>query len=169
VRVMDCQGSGTMANVISAINWAVADASTLVSDCAALCSVAAASPTSLFLYVDLQNSKKVINLSVSGAINALVDEAVRQAVEAGVVVTAAAGNNAGVDACMRSPGRAPAAITVAASNATDGRAPFSNLGPCVDLFAPGETPTRETPTRARDLMLHASASRCVALTLSVPS
>ncbi len=39
--------------------------------------------------------------------------------------------------CTSSPGGAEAAITVGASTLDDGRASFSNHGPCVDVFAPG--------------------------------
>jgi subtilisin family serine protease len=41
------------------------------------------------------------------------------------------------DACNQSPAHAPNAITVAATNVSDGISWFSNFGPCVDLFAPG--------------------------------
>ena len=63
--------------------------------------------------------------------------ACNSAVDAGVVVVVAAGNDYGQDACMYSPAGADKVITVAASNALDEVAYFSNLGPCIDVFAPG--------------------------------
>jgi len=51
-------------------------------------------------------------------------------------VAVAAGNSS-ADACSSSPSSEPSALTVAATDATDARASFSNAGFCVDLFAPG--------------------------------
>ena len=48
----------------------------------------------------------------------------------------AAGND-NQNACNVSPARAPAAITVGATDAADVRASFSNFGTCVDIFGPG--------------------------------
>lgn len=60
-----------------------------------------------------------------------------KAVESGVVFVVAAGND-GRDACQYSPAAAEQAITVGATNLRDQRAYFSNYGPCVDVFAPGQ-------------------------------
>ncbi|MGC4952731.1 S8 family serine peptidase [Actinomadura citrea] len=53
---------------------------------------------------------------------------------------AAAGNDAR-NACDHSPGSAANTTTVAASTITDARAPYSNYGSCVDLYAPGSSVT----------------------------
>lgn len=58
------------------------------------------------------------------------------AVAAGIVVVVAAGNE-GADACSISPAFVKNAISVGASDWNDRRAPFSNYGPCVDVYAPG--------------------------------
>ena len=50
--------------------------------------------------------------------------------------TIAAGNDA-ADACGYTPARTPNALTVGASDETDLRALYSNNGPCIDIFAPG--------------------------------
>jgi subtilisin family serine protease len=95
----------------------------------------------------------VANISLRYSADVNLDAAVRDAVAAGVVVVAGAGN-AGDDACGASPSRTgnPAfiannpngysAITVAASDQNDQVAwwstdQWSSTGPCVDLFAPG--------------------------------
>jgi subtilisin family serine protease len=49
-----------------------------------------------------------------------------------------AAGNSGDDACYYSPARAPAALTVGATNQYDQQSYFSNWGSCVDLYAPGE-------------------------------
>ncbi len=58
-------------------------------------------------------------------------------IDDGVTVVVAAGNE-GQPACLDSPARLPAAITVAATDATDFSPDWSNVGSCVDVFAPGE-------------------------------
>ncbi len=63
-----------------------------------------------------------------------LNQAINAAVEAGVNVVVPAGNN-GTDAC--SSIAQSKALIVGASALDDSRAPFSNSGPCVSLFAPG--------------------------------
>jgi subtilisin family serine protease len=55
----------------------------------------------------------------------------------GVAIAVAAGNSS-TDACTSSPARAANAITVGATTTSDSRASFSNFGPCLDIFAPGQ-------------------------------
>jgi cerevisin len=61
---------------------------------------------------------------------------VEKAVDAGIHVAVAAGNDNG-DACNTSPAASDKAVTVGASNIADERAEFSNFGNCTDIFAPG--------------------------------
>jgi cerevisin len=65
-----------------------------------------------------------------------IDEAVSRAVDDGIVVVVAAGNES-TDACKGSPARAPKAITVGATTIADELASYSNFGKCVDILAPG--------------------------------
>jgi subtilisin family serine protease len=58
-------------------------------------------------------------------------------VSAGVTVIASAGNDAS-DACDKFPGAISEVFTVAASTVNDEVAKFSNMGPCVNIFAPGD-------------------------------
>jgi subtilisin family serine protease len=78
----------------------------------------------------------VVNVSLGGPYNAAVNQAVANLVRAGIPVVVAAGND-GDSVDRYSPGSTPSAITVAASNAADRAASFSNHGRSVDLFAPG--------------------------------
>ena len=54
----------------------------------------------------------------------------------GVPVVSAAGNNQ-KSACSYSPSRNPHILTVGATDAQDRMTPYTNSGPCVNLFAPG--------------------------------
>lgn len=80
----------------------------------------------------------VANISIGGPADAAVDQAVNDAAGLGVTVAVSAGNWNGADACNFSPARAAAAITVGATSSNDARAGFSNVGPCLDIFAPGD-------------------------------
>jgi subtilisin family serine protease len=79
----------------------------------------------------------VVNLSLGYEPNEVVDLAVKAVIAEGIPVVAAAGNDA-MDACKSSPGRVPEVITVASSNQSNQASRFTNWGPCVDVFAPGE-------------------------------
>lgn len=110
VRVLDCEGRGSTSTVVAGLDWVLA-------------THAAGTPG-------------VVNLSLGGPRNEALDAAVEEVVRRGLVVVAAAGNKA-EDACTQSPAAAPAAVTVGASDEHDDRAYFSNHGPCLDVFAPG--------------------------------
>lgn len=79
----------------------------------------------------------VVNLSLGSAKNTVLNQAIKAAVESGLVVVAAAGN-ANIDSCLTSPASSSFAITVGAiDDKTDSIAHFSNWGNCVDVFASG--------------------------------
>lgn len=109
VRVLGCNG-GELDDVIAGVSWVTANA--------------------------VRPAVANLSLALSGPSTAL-DSAIRTSVGSGVTYTVAAGN-ADTDACLTSPARAADGITVGASTASDARADFSNTGPCVDVFAPGE-------------------------------
>jgi subtilisin family serine protease len=111
VRVLDCNGSGTISGVIAGVDWV-------------------ASQTS--------DGLKVANMSLGGGASKALDTAVNGLISKGTTVVVAAGNN-GANACNYSPARVPAAITVAASTSTDAFASYSNRGSCVDIVAPGSS------------------------------
>ena len=112
VRVMGCDGVGSTSGIIAALDWVVAQK-------------------------QAHGRPAVANLSLGGSPSTSLDAAVNRAIQAGVNVVVAAGND-NRDACGESPARVPAALTVGASAKTDARASFSNYGSCLDLFAPGD-------------------------------
>lgn len=125
VRVLDCSGNGTSAATVAALDWIAKDHRT--------------------------GQKAVVNLSLTGSYSRAENDMVARLVAEGVTVVAAAGNDS-MDACEASPGSAPAALTVAATDAADQRAGFSNDGPCVDLYAPGVDIRSASPFGAPVLM-----------------
>jgi subtilisin family serine protease len=108
VRVLDNAGAGTTSQVIAGIDWVTQHA----------------------------HKPAVANLSLGGYHNAQLDTAVRNSIASGVTYTVAAGND-GLPAGLYSPADVKEAITVGATDRNDARAAFSNIGPAVDLFAPG--------------------------------
>ena len=81
-------------------------------------------------------SPAVANLAVSLDPSTALTTAVHNLQNSGVFVTATASNH-NADACLEAGG-ASGAFTVAASTKTDAKADFSNWGPCVSIYAPGE-------------------------------
>jgi subtilisin family serine protease len=86
-------------------------------------------------------------MSLSVPASTALDTAVSNSINSGVTYVVSAGNDE-VDACGFSPARVPTAITVGATKDTDARAtgwsrdhPGSNWGPCLDIFAPGDSIT----------------------------
>ena len=83
-----------------------------------------------------KSKRSVANMSLGGGRSPALDLAVQKAIEAGVHFAVAAGNS-NADACRFSPAAVEKAVTVGASTSGDQRAYFSNIGKCVDIFAPG--------------------------------
>jgi subtilisin family serine protease len=111
LRAFGCDGWGEYSDIIAAVDWVTANAT------------ASSLPA-------------VVNMSIGGAASPELNDAVQASIASGVTYAVAAGND-NADACGASPASAPDALTVAASDPADARAPFSNHGGCVDLFAPG--------------------------------
>ena len=75
-------------------------------------------------------------MSLGGGFSQALNDALDSIVEAGILVVTASGNE-NTDACRKSPGSAPLAINVGATNPADERAVFSNYGNCINIWAPG--------------------------------
>jgi subtilisin family serine protease len=109
VRVLQCDGNGLISNMIAGINWVTSN----------------------------RINPAVANISISlTGISPSLDTAVSNSVSSGVTYTIAAGNF-GMDACNYSPERVPNAITVGSIASNDARPGYSNQGPCLDIYAPG--------------------------------
>jgi subtilisin family serine protease len=117
IRVLDCQGSGTMGGVIAGVDWVTAN----------------------------HVKPAVANMSLGGGANSSLDDAVRNSIAAGVTYSVAAGNGDFIGrqqpACNYSPARVREALTVGATTSSDAKTSWSNYGECVDLFAPGASIT----------------------------
>ncbi|CAE6447495.1 unnamed protein product [Rhizoctonia solani] len=112
VKVLGADGSGATSDIVSGIQFAMQSAAS-------------------------SGRPSVISMSLGGGVSRALDQAVTAATQQGIHAVVAAGNEA-ADANTSSPARAPAAITVGASNINDQVASFSNFGKGVDIFAPGE-------------------------------
>lgn len=109
VKVLNSGGSGTYSQVISGIDWVTGDHTT---------------------------GPAAANMSLGGPVSTALDDAVRASIADGVTYCVSAGNSA-ANVSTQSPADVAEAITVAASNISDGWASFSNFGAGVDIIAPG--------------------------------
>ena len=112
VRVLNCQGSGTVDGIVKGIDWVINDHAI--------------------------GKPAIANMSLGGGASTALDTATQRLIDDGVVTIVAAGN-ANVDAANTSPAKVQAAITVGATTNTDARASYSNFGSALDIFAPGSS------------------------------
>lgn len=107
VKVLDADGEGTFFDIANGINFAVH-----------------ATPPA-----------NVINMSLGGDGDSIaIRNAIDDAVNHGIVVVAAAGNNGGA---VSFPASYKNVIAVGATDGTKGLAPYSNSGPQISVVAPG--------------------------------
>lgn len=109
VKVLNCQGSGTLAGVTAGIDWVTNNA--------------------------VKPAVANMSLGASGT-NPSMEAAVRNSIASGVTYAIASGNSS-ADACNFTPARTAEAITVNSTDRNDARSSFSNFGTCTDIFAPG--------------------------------
>ncbi|WP_410499769.1 S8 family peptidase [Chitinibacter sp. S2-10] len=113
VKVLGCNGSGSMSGVIKGVDWVTANAV----------------------------RPAIANMSLGGGVSQALDDAIVRSANLGVFYALAAGNS-GANACNSSPARVGGNInngivTTAATDSADKEASWSNYGPCVDIWAPG--------------------------------
>lgn len=123
VKVLDQFGSGSYAQIIAGIEWAIAHHTT---------------------------KPAVGNMSLGGGVSAVLDDAVRKAIADGIVMCLA-GGNATSDVSTASPARVAEAITVGSTTKTDELSSFSNFGAGIDLLAPGSAIVSAWHTGVNDI------------------
>lgn len=110
VRIVDKEGHGSAATIIEGVDYVTGDA--------------AGRPAVANMSLKIKPVSEILNL------------AVRNSIASGIVYAVSAGNDTD-NACWQSPAAVPEALTVGATDLADQTASFSNLGPCVDIVAPG--------------------------------
>ncbi len=111
VRVLNCLGSGTDADILAGVEWVRTNAI----------------------------KPAVVNYSIgcqSRCTDVTMDNAVKNLIASGVSWVQAAGNS-NDDACFYSPQNVPEAVTVNNMTISDAKASSSSYGPCTDIWAPG--------------------------------
>jgi serine protease len=114
VRVLDSQGRGDALNIVKGIRFAIA------------------------------HRAQVINMSFNFGCRKrvpMVDEALREAYEQGIVTVASAGN-LGSEGCVSEPATAPRVIAVGGTTEGGCLGSYSLSGSAIDLVAPGGGPPR---------------------------
>lgn len=123
VKVLDCDGSGSISGVIAGIQWVYEHHTAATA-----------------------GTKSIVNMSLGGGRSSALDRAIDSFVQNsnGVFFVVAAGNE-NSDACKGSPSRLKSVVTVMASDRLDNKAWFSNWGTCADIYAPGVDVTSTVP------------------------
>ncbi len=143
---MDCHGHGThVAGTAASIDYGIAPEATIIGVRVLSCS-GSGSTGGVTIGVDWVTEQKelrpdvpmVINMSLGGSTNSVLNSAVADAVDAGIIVVVA-GGNATEDVRWSSPASEEKAITVGSTTTSDSISYFSNYGPGVDIFAPGSS------------------------------
>lgn len=108
VKVLDCNGTGTLSSLIAGIDWVVKN----------------------------KRGPSVAVMSWSYGASPTLEQAVERMVDSGVFAASSAGNTGGND-CTALPRASRDVFVVANSTIDDERATNSSTGPCVALYAPG--------------------------------
>lgn len=108
VKVLDCQGTGTLSSLLAGIDWVVQN----------------------------RRGPSVAVMSWSYGSSPMLEQAVRRMIDSGVFAASSAGNTGGDD-CTALPRAVEGVLVVANSTIEDRRASNSSTGRCVSLYAPG--------------------------------
>ena len=141
----DCNGHGThVAGTVGGTTWGVAKQVRLVPVRVFGCTGGSSNST-IIAGIDWVRANRVLpavaNMSLGGPASTATDNATNNLINSGVTVVVAAGNDNGANACNDSPARVANAVTVGSTTRTDARSSFSNIGSCVNIFAPGSAIT----------------------------
>jgi subtilisin family serine protease len=113
VRTLDSCGNGTRSMILEALTW--------------------------ILNRHVVGEKAILNLSIGFDSQVTsVDNKITELMNKGIVVIAAAGNEA-TSACSNTPASTFGTISVGSSTIADTESNFSNYGLCVDMFSPGSS------------------------------
>lgn len=122
VKVLGDDGSGASSDTIKGMDWVIANHNKRKTQPGFVGSIMS------------------MSWGLQGTANS-VDEIIAGASEAGIHVSVAAGND-GIDACGSTPahlgGKNSDVVTVGSINIDNEISSFSNIGQCVDIYAPGE-------------------------------
>jgi cerevisin len=122
VKVLGDDGSGSSSDTIQGMDWVITNHQKRKSQPGFVGSIMS------------------MSWGLQGTANS-VDEVIASASEAGIHVSVAAGND-GIDACGSTPAHLGGAnsnvVTVGSVNINNQVSTFSNIGKCVDIYAPGE-------------------------------
>lgn len=119
VKVLGCDGSGSMSGVIKGIEWVYSQH---------------------LLNTQTESSKvvkSIINMSLGGGYSMALNRVVEHCLQNDNFYIVVASGNENKDACNSSPASASGVLSVMASNSLDFRAWFSNHGKCANIYAPG--------------------------------
>ena len=113
LRALNCQGSGAVSGIVMGIDKIIAHHKE-----------------------DKDGRPAVISQSLGVKKSESLNAAIQRAVEAGIPMVGAAGNQADYS-CNYSPPSAKVGIAVGATDTSDEVTIFTNTGPCTDIMAPG--------------------------------
>ncbi|QYO65844.1 S8 family serine peptidase [Leptolyngbya sp. 7M] len=109
LRVLPCSGSGQVSDLLAAVEWVNQNR--------------------------IQPAVVNISMNLSG-VSVAMTNSITNSINTGITYAVSAGNfNA--NACDYSPANISAALVAGATTSTDNRAGYSNFGPCIDVWAPG--------------------------------
>jgi subtilisin family serine protease len=139
IRMLDQNGSGKLSWILSALDFVTTRQKTIA------CGRVGDKGNTVNNNNGDSRSQVLVNFSVGYSVTMenkdemeYLDKAINEAVNSGIILVCAAGND-GEDARLINPARHSSVITVASYNDKDYIfSDFSNLGPAIDICAPGE-------------------------------
>ena len=110
VKVLDSSGSGYVSDIIAGLNW----------------------------IKQYKKPNAIINMSLGGSYSRSLDYAIKQCILANIPIVCSSGNS-GIDASNSSPANSSSVYTISAYDSNKTKPSWSNFGPVVTTFAPGDS------------------------------